>query len=93
MDRMQIIHNGERKGFFTGSNGTEAEITYREKPNGTLVYNHTYVPAELRGKGVAGKLTRFAMEWAREHGRKVRATCPYIVSFLENHPEYEDILV
>lgn len=93
MENLNIHHDESRKGFFAGINGTEAEITYREKPNGTLVYHHTYVPDELRGQGIAGKITRFALDWAREKGKLVRATCPYIVKYLEDHPEYEDITV
>lgn len=93
MKTLEIQHDTERKGFFMAINGVEAELTYREKPNGTLVYHHTFVPDELRGQGIAGKLTRFALDWARENGKKVRATCPYVLSFLEKHREYEDILV
>jgi len=93
MNSITIHHDENRKGFFAGVNGSEAEITYREKPNGTLVYNHTYVPDEFRGQGIAGKLARYALNWARENGKKVRASCPYIVAYLKHHPEYEDILV
>lgn len=93
MDNLSVRHDPERSGFFIGTNGAEAELTYRKKPNGTLVYHHTYVPDEFRGKGIAGKITRYALEWAKKNGRKVRATCPYILSYLKNHPEYESILV
>lgn len=93
MEELTIRHDPDRQGFFTGTNGSEAELTYREKPNGTLVYNHTYVPDALRGQGIAGKITKYALDWAKENGKKVRATCPYVVKYLENHPEYESITV
>lgn len=91
MEELAIHHDASRKGFFAELKGKEAELTYRRADGNVLMYHHTFVPPELRGGGVAGKITRFALEWAREKGYKVKAMCPYVVSFLEKHPEYDDI--
>ena len=91
METVTITHEPDRKGFFASIDGHKAELTYRVEPDGTLAYNHTYVPEELRGKGIAGKITRYALEWARENGKKVRPVCPYIVSFVKKNPEFDDI--
>ncbi len=90
---MKINYDQNARRFYISLNGEEAELTYREGEDGILIYHHTYVPPGLRGGGVAGKITRFALAWAREEGRVVKPTCPYIVAFLEKHPEFGDIIV
>jgi predicted GNAT family acetyltransferase len=92
MSELLIEHDEKRKGFFARLDGSEARLTYSERPDGVLVYESTFVPPAMRGGGVAGKITSFALEWAREEGRKIKPTCPYIVSFLEKHPEFGDVV-
>lgn len=68
-----------------------AELTYFKR--GTeIVLVHTGVPRELEGRGIAGRLARFALEDARAKGLRVLPRCPYVVSYLERHPEYLDIV-
>ena len=86
-----ILHEPNRKGFFASVDGQEAELIYRVEPDGTLAYTHTYVPEALRGRGLAGKITRYALQWARENGKTVRPVCSYVVSFVEKNPEFNDI--
>lgn len=54
--------------------------------------NHVNVPKAVGGRGIAGKLTRHALDWAGEQGLKVRARCPYVASWIERHPDYEKLL-
>jgi predicted GNAT family acetyltransferase len=49
------------------------------------------VPREHRGAGLASQLTVRALEYAREHGYRVRPTCPFVAAYLERHPEYRDL--
>ena len=87
----EVQHDKENKRFYIQVNGKEAHMTYRYKDNTTVVYQHTYSPPELRGGGVAGKVVRAALEWARSQNLKVIPTCSYVVSFVHRHPEYQDI--
>lgn len=60
--------------------------------DGTVIdMPHTVVKPEFEGKGYAGKLAKFAMDDAREAGRKVKPTCPYLDSWMTKHPDYEDL--
>jgi len=92
MNTIKIRHDYTRKCFIAVMNGMESKITYRERPDGTLEYDHTFVPNVLRGQGIAAEITCFALDWARENRKKIHATCPYIVAFLEERRDYEDIL-
>lgn len=41
---------------------------------------------------MAGRLTRHAMEVAREAGLKVDPLCPFVIGWLDRHSEYQDLL-
>jgi uncharacterized protein len=46
----------------------------------------------LRGGGIAGRLTAGALDLARSQGIKVIPRCPYVVNYIERHPQYQDLL-
>ena len=87
----EVQHDAEEKKFYLKVQGHEAHMTYRYQDEKTVVYNHTYVPPELRGGGLAGKVVRAALEWARTQKLKVLPTCSYVVAFVRKHPEYQDV--
>lgn len=57
-----------------------------------MVFTHTLVPPELRGRGVAEKLVRAALAEARARGCRVVPQCSYVARFIERHAEYQDLL-
>jgi predicted GNAT family acetyltransferase len=57
-----------------------------------MVFTHTFVPAELRGRGVAEKLVRTALAEARAKQLKVIPACSYVARFIDRHKEYGDLL-
>ncbi|MBS0664279.1 MAG: N-acetyltransferase [Verrucomicrobia bacterium] len=59
---------------------------------GRVVFNHTFVPNELRGRGLAEKLVRAGLAWARAEGMKVVPQCSYVAAFIERHAEFKDLL-
>ena len=54
--------------------------------------NHVGVPGAVGGRGIAGELTRHALDWAEAQGLKVRARCPYVARWIERHAEYQRLL-
>jgi len=56
-----------------------------------LVLTHTFVPPALRGRGLAGILTRAALDFARKEGKKVEPQCSYAAAFMEQHPEFANL--
>jgi predicted GNAT family acetyltransferase len=57
-----------------------------------VVFTHTLVPPELRGRGIAEQLVRAGLEDARKAGRKVVPACSYVAVFIRRHREYQDLL-
>jgi uncharacterized protein len=71
--------------------GQRALLTYRRFPD-RISLDHTEVPEPLRGNGLAAKLARTALEFARAQRLRAVPLCPYISRYLVKHPEYQDLL-
>lgn len=52
---------------------------------------HTLVPPELGGRGIAGKLVDALIDDARSQGFKVKPVCSYVVKAFEKHPEWAEL--
>lgn len=57
-----------------------------------IVFTHTEVADEAEGKGVGGRLVGEALEQVRSRGLRVVARCPFVRSYIERHPEHQDLL-
>ena len=88
-----IDHQPEARRFVADVGGKTAYITYRELDGRLLELDHTYVPREFRGGGIASQLTVRALEYARERGCRVVPSCPFVAAYIERHPEYGDLRV
>ncbi len=88
-----IISNNEKNLHFETvlSNGDSAFIEYRWH-QGDLALMHTFVPEGFEGKGIAGSLTKFVLEYARDKALKIIVYCPYISAYLKKHPEYQQLV-
>lgn len=57
-----------------------------------MTITHTNVPKALEGRGIAGDLTRTALETARHEGWKVHPACSYADAYMHRHTQYQDLL-
>jgi len=63
------------------------------QPIGVLRILSTYVPPELRGRGLAETLVREAISLAREKGLKIEPVCSYAVRFFIRYKSEREALV
>ena len=82
------IQHEEGKRYYIQLGNQRAELTYHETDR-TRDFRHTYVPEEHRGRKVAERLVRHALDDTMRNGYKFVATCPYVERFVEKHPEYK----
>lgn len=85
------MHDEHQQKFYVITENLESHLQYA-KLNNILDLNHTYVPYQLRGKGIAGKLVEAALEYAKQNGLKIIPTCSYVDAYFQRHPEYNDML-
>ena len=91
MADLPIRDNPEAGRFEVEVEGRLAYAEYR-LPEGSILFSHTEVPAELEGRGIGSALVRFALAAARERGLKVIPVCPFFAAWLTKHPEEADIV-
>ena len=87
----EVCHESERQRFSTLEEGHEAELVYRLR-DGAMVIDHTGVPPAIGGRGVAGRLVKAALDYARARGLRVVPACSYSAAYVQRHPEYADLV-
>ena len=65
----------------------QAELTWVTR-DGVRHANHTFVPPEMRGKGIAGKLVDALIADAREQGFRIAPNCSYVEAAFRRNPEW-----
>ncbi len=88
---IQISHDEQAKRFETTIDGQTGYVSYQDKGD-ALVYDHTIVPQALGGRGVGSALVKHALDYAREHDKKVVPQCSFVDAYINKHPEYQDLL-
>jgi len=57
-----------------------------------VIFPHTQIDEALRGQGLGAILVGAALDDVRSTGRSVLALCWYVARFIDEHPEYNDLL-
>ena len=84
-----VIDNPAKSRFELAEAGQVAFADYRRR-DGVLTIPHVEAPMALRGTGAAGRLMEGMLALIRKDGLKVRAVCPYAVSYIARHKEHQD---
>jgi len=86
-----VRHNPAASRYETEVDGHLALAEYAEEGD-RIVFTHTYVPPELRSRGIAEKLVRAALEEARREGRRIVPQCSYVALFIRRNPEFQPLV-
>jgi len=87
----EIVNNEAAHQFEAEVDGHMAVLTYRHI-GASLALDHTEVPPEIGGRGIASMLARAALDHARAEHLEVAPNCPYVSAYLKKHSEYHDLL-
>jgi hypothetical protein len=77
-----VRDNREASRFEVETAGGVAFLNYVRKPD-SMVFVHTEVPKELRGRGLAHALAAAGLETARREGLRIVAQCPFVRKYLQ----------
>jgi len=87
-----VVDNEDAHRFEAVSGDTlVGQITYR-RTGDVVTLVHTSVFPEFQGQGVATALVRQVLDSLRSDGLKVGVECPVVKTFVETHPEYEELV-
>ncbi len=87
-----VSHHPDQHRFSIEIEGHTGVIDYMDRGE-VWALTHTYVPAELRGQGIAVKLVEAAFGAARKAGVKIDPQCSYVATYMQRDPETADLRV
>ena len=89
---IDVVHNDDANRYELYVDGELASIADYRQQTGALVMHHTETRDTFRGRGLAAKLVRGALEDVRERNLKVVPSCWFVADFIEANPEYRDLV-
>ncbi|MCL6423985.1 N-acetyltransferase [Brachybacterium sp. JHP9] len=66
-------------------------MDYQERGE-TVNIPHTEVFTDFEGQGVGSALVRHALDALRAEGKTVIPSCPFVRTWIEKHPDYQDLV-
>lgn len=84
--------NGDHGAYFAHVEGSRSvgRLTWVGR-DGVRIAEHTVVPGDIGGQGVAARLVDALVADARELGFKIRPACSYVAAKFDEHPEWADL--
>jgi predicted GNAT family acetyltransferase len=93
MSEVEVTDNREQSRYEARVDGELAAYSAYHLTKSSIVFTHTETLPEFKGHGVAGALARAALDDVRAKGeRDVVPVCPFIHGFIDDHPEYADLV-
>ncbi len=91
-DNYTVINNKQLSRFEIAFENSEfAELQYRWL-KGDMVLMHTFVPKDIRIKGIGSFLVKYVLDYVRANNLKIRPYCPFVAKYIKEHTEYEDLV-
>jgi predicted GNAT family acetyltransferase len=90
---IEVRHNPEKSRYEIWRDGERAGHTdYKRRRGNRIDFRHAEVDPSFRGEGLAEKMVAGALDDVRRRQYTVVSHCPYVSKFLDEHPEYQDLL-
>lgn len=81
MSQSTILHQADKQRFVILIDDQQALLEYLIEGD-HIDFNRTYVPDALRGRGLAERLVRHGLKWAKAQQLTISASCWYVQKFL-----------
>ena len=89
---IQTVRDDDRSRYEGRIDGDVVTVLAFVRRGDVLDLTHTATEPEHRHRGLASEVTRAALEDVRRRGEKVHPSCPFAVTFLDDHPEFADLV-
>ena len=90
-DALPVMDNTGAQRFEIHADGAIAYLTYRMRGD-AIEYLHSETPPELRGRGLAGQIAKFALDRDKAANRRVIPSCPFVETYIRRHAEYAPLV-
>ena len=87
-----VVDSFERQRYEILLGGEVAGVLHYRRHGAGIELMHTEIDQAFEGRGLASRLAAAALDDARGRATPVVASCPFVSSYVERHPEYNDLL-
>lgn len=87
-----VVHDPGKSRFEIRQDGAVVGFADYQRNGSTVSLTHTVVDPAFEGRGLGSALARTALDAARDQGDTVLPFCDFIRSYVEQHPEYLDLV-
>jgi predicted GNAT family acetyltransferase len=88
----EVRHNASRSRYEITLDGRLVGFADYRAHGDIVVFPHTEIEPSVRNQGLGAELVRRALDDLRARGGTVVAQCWYVAEFIDQHPEYADLL-
>jgi uncharacterized protein len=93
MTDVSVRDNAEQNRFEAYVDGRLVGFSVYALSDGVITFTHTEVDDAFEGRGVGSTLVRASLDQVRSGGSlRVRALCPFVRAWIQEHPDYQDLL-
>ncbi|HKB87077.1 MAG TPA: GNAT family N-acetyltransferase [Ignavibacteriaceae bacterium] len=89
---IEITHDKKNQKFMTRVGDSECYLNYNLPRKNVIDFYFTYVPGELRGKGIAAKLVEEGLQYAEREKLQVIPSCSYVNIYIHRYEKYKNLL-
>jgi uncharacterized protein len=89
---LQVADNPEQAQFEIRTDGELAGFVQYRLRDGVIAFLHAETDPRFRSHGVAGTLIQSSLDSARERHLAVLPYCPFVRSWITEHPDYADLV-
>jgi NAD+ kinase len=87
-----VVDSFQRQRYELIVGGEVAGVLHYRRHGARIELLHTEIEQPFSGRGLASRLASAALDDARSRATPVVVTCPFVIGYLDRHPEYADVL-
>ena len=88
----EVRNNPQQARYEIAVDGELAGVADYRLDGDTFVFPHTEIDPSMRNRGLGAELVRGALDDVRRNGGTVVPRCWFVAQFIDEHPEYADLL-
>lgn len=89
---IKVRENTEQHRYEISIEDTRVGFAEYRRDGDTLVFPHTEIDSAVRGRGLGAQLVREVLDDVRSKGLQVEPRCWFVAQFIDEHPEYRDLV-
>jgi len=90
LDQLEVTHNESNHTFEVWIHGHLSKLDYIQDGK-NFVITHVGVYPELRNQGIAAKIVKIGLEYAKQNSLRVVPMCSYAAAYIRRNPQYIEL--